>query len=103
VREGRKKGEKGAGDAPYRNAELPWHLLDNGKRWSSSASGSRGAVKLGQRRRRRRLGLQGEGGGCGVDGTKGAGRRLYRAAEMLRRAGSGRRTGGGDVPQLDSG
>jgi hypothetical protein len=41
-----------------------------------------------------RLGFARRGGGCGVDGTKGAGRRLYRAAKGPQCAGPGRRAGG---------
>jgi hypothetical protein len=45
----RGRGGKGAGDAPYRNAELLGHLLDGGKRWSGGASGGRGAAVAGLR------------------------------------------------------
>jgi hypothetical protein len=48
-----------------------------------------------RRRPLARLGFTRRGGGCGVDGTKGAGRRLYRATEGPWRAGPGRRAGGG--------
>jgi hypothetical protein len=53
----RKKGEKGAGDAPYHNAELRGHLLDGGK-WRSGGRlwcGGGGLARLGFCEARRRL------------------------------------------------
>jgi hypothetical protein len=44
VRESGKEGEKGAGNAPYRNVELLRHLLNGGRRRSGGASGGRGAA-----------------------------------------------------------
>jgi hypothetical protein len=82
-----KAGEKGkrAGDAPYCNAELLGHLCDGGKQWSGGAAGGRdAAVKA-----TALLGFTSRGGGCGICGTLGAGRRLYRAAEGASTCGRG--------------